>query len=346
MDKYSSFETEDFILDEFFIRWVLEQNTEDDLIWSNWLKAHPEVEKHAMQAKSIVQSIRFNEVPQIPRGEIDAFILQVTPAKQVFNWKLLLGAASLILLLSFGVYVYLSSKNSHIKDLQSQAYVETNNTGKSPMFIHLQDGTSVVLKPGSRFSYPTEFKGMNREVSLHGEAFFEVHKNSEQPFLIHTDDMITKVLGTSFTIRAYQNEEDYKVVVNTGRVEVFRADDGLSVSGKTGVVLLPNEQVTYQKRIHSLQKEKLEQPALLSKEIASKSFSFKDAPVAQVFQRLKDTYGISIVYDERTFSACSITAKLYDDNVYEKLTAICKAIDASFRIENGNIMITGEGCSP
>lgn len=354
MDKYSSFETEDFILDDFFIHWVFTQEAEDDKIWTDWLLKYPEQEEKIKQAKSIARSIRFNKVNEIDQSEIDTFISRVKhtyqqPRPQVTNWifaqKWLAVAASLILLLSFATYIYVSSKKE-LQNTPSAYFLQAHNEGLNPILIHLQDGTAVILKPGSYFKYPKSFSKASREVFLNGEAFFEVHKNPKQPFLIHTEDMTTRVLGTSFTIRAYKNEQRYKVVVNTGRVEVYTGSPNVSGSARQAVVLWPNEQVTYQKGASKLLKERLKQPAPLSEEVTNKSFSFNNVPVEKVFQTLTDAYGIRIIYDEKIFSTCAVTAKLYSDNVYEKLNAICKAIDASFKVENGNIVITGKGCAP
>lgn len=84
--------------------------------------------------------------------------------------------------------------------------------------IHLPDGSLVFLNSNSSISYSKNFKN-NRELQLIGEAYFEVVKNPEKPFLVKTDKITTRVLGTSFNIEAYKNSR-IKVSVNTGKVEV------------------------------------------------------------------------------------------------------------------------------
>ena len=84
----------------------------------------------------------------------------------------------------------------------------------------LSDGTKVFLNSDSRLKYPVTFNGEDRRVELSGEAFFEVVSDSSHPFIVHTRDMETRVLGTSFDIQAYPDELTTKTTLLTGRVLV------------------------------------------------------------------------------------------------------------------------------
>ncbi len=103
----------------------------------------------------------------------------------------------------------------------------------------LPDGTKVYLNGGGRLSYKTgAFNKSQREVWLEGEAFFEVAKNKEKPFIIHTGAIITTVRGTSFNIKAYPQLAENIVSVRSGKVEVGNAT-------QTYAVLTHNKQLTY-----------------------------------------------------------------------------------------------------
>jgi ferric-dicitrate binding protein FerR (iron transport regulator) len=101
----------------------------------------------------------------------------------------------------------------------------------------------VKLNAGSILSYPKVFEDTLREISLTGEAFFDVVRNEKSPFIIHTGNITTRVLGTSFNIRAYPENKEIQVAVVEGKVKV-RTESG---SGENGVCLIKSEMVTVQK---------------------------------------------------------------------------------------------------
>ncbi|WP_300701825.1 FecR family protein [Bacteroides sp.] len=110
--------------------------------------------------------------------------------------------------------------------------------------VVLPDGSVVCLNSGSVLKYDPAFtRNKNREVYLVGEGYFEVHKNPEKPFIVHTEGLNVKVLGTVFNVRAYKEEPNIEVALVEGKVNVF------SKSETTGnVVLKPNQRAVYDKQ--------------------------------------------------------------------------------------------------
>jgi len=106
--------------------------------------------------------------------------------------------------------------------------------------VTLQDGSVVMLNSGSSMTYPSSFDGMsNREVALSGEAFFEIAKNPEQPFVVKTQDMYTRVYGTVFNISAYDEDEISEVVLVEGSVGV-----GHHIESETIQMLKPSQKAS------------------------------------------------------------------------------------------------------
>ncbi len=101
----------------------------------------------------------------------------------------------------------------------------------------LPDGTKVRLNAKSTLTYPEEFEGNRREVTLSGEGFFEVAKNPDKPFVVHTPDFATQVLGTAFNVSAYR-EIKRAVTVREGEVQVMWKEDTTA-----SVIVHANEQV-------------------------------------------------------------------------------------------------------
>ena len=105
--------------------------------------------------------------------------------------------------------------------------------------IILPDSTEVHLNSGSSLVYNKDFGNKNREVWLKGEAFFEVTKDAAHPFLVNTNRMMVKVLGTVFNVKAYNTKEDIETTVVEGKVEVSLKEDA-----EKKVILLPNEKIS------------------------------------------------------------------------------------------------------
>ncbi len=111
--------------------------------------------------------------------------------------------------------------------------------------IVLGDKSIVWLNAGSRLIYPSSFTGKKREVTLSGEAYFEVEKNVDDPFIVHTADYRIKVLGTKFNIAAYASDDISRAVLVEGSIELKLNAQGWS---DEGIVLKPNEMFLYNKK--------------------------------------------------------------------------------------------------
>lgn len=154
------------------------------------------------------------------------------PGKIVRFAYLRVSVAAAILLV-IGLTALLISKRQFREDL-----VEVYNPAGRISHLQLPDGTEIWLNANSRLWYAKEYKN-SRDVRLVGEAFFDVHPAS-RPFIVHTDKLDTRVLGTAFTVEAYPNEGQNVITVKDGKVSVARVGRG---SGLT--VLMAGQQVIY-----------------------------------------------------------------------------------------------------
>jgi ferric-dicitrate binding protein FerR (iron transport regulator) len=105
------------------------------------------------------------------------------------------------------------------------------------------------LNSESRLEYPDSFKGTSREVRLEGEAYFVVAHNEAQPFLVHTGEVTTRVLGTQFNVSSYPGHEQVSIAVATGKVAVSNQNN-LEEDGRQ-VILDANEWASYSTVTHS-----------------------------------------------------------------------------------------------
>lgn len=169
-------------------------------------------------------------------------------------WKNLIFkyAAMLTFLLAagWGFYQFETFTNGGSEDEVS--YITKSTRKGQRLELVLGDGTVIKINSESELMFPEKFTDNKREVFLEGEAFFEVKRDEKRPFIIHTGNVKTQVLGTSFNINSYPETNEIQVAVVSGKVRVEDKEN----SGNTPVVLNAKEMVTYNKEQELLVKGK------------------------------------------------------------------------------------------
>ena len=220
-------------------------------------------------------------------------------------------AASLIIIIGLGYFGF-NHYSINREVVQPPVQLVKSTKWGQKLNLVLADGTQVYLNSGSTIKFPQRFSGNSREVELQGEAFFDVAKNPNKPFIIKSDEVETTVLGTSFNINTYSDSRQVAVTVATGKVKV--------ASQASKVLLLPNEQGVFDKASKSISKEKIDIAAFLNWKDGI--IHFEDASLSEVLQTLERWYGVTFVVDNENIGDCHITAT-YDN---ERLDAILESI--------------------
>jgi ferric-dicitrate binding protein FerR (iron transport regulator) len=220
------------------------------------------------------------------------------------------------------------------------------NTGNTAQIAVLPDGSKVTLAPESELRFSKSFDESQREVYLEGEAFFNVLRDTARPFLVYTNQVVTKVLGTSFVVKALKEESDITVAVRTGKVSVYTDPDHnvKMADGSKEIILTPNQQVVYNKEENTIARMIVDSPQKIIPEEEVKRMRFEDVPVSEILAAIEKVYGVDIIYDEEVFASCILTTSISDGDLYNRLEAICQAIDATFHTEENTIVVTGSGC--
>ncbi|QJD80522.1 FecR family protein [Spirosoma rhododendri] len=261
-----------------------------------------------------------------------------------YAWAAVVAAG----LVGIGLFIYWSGRPVAAETAMAESgsvantIVTVNRISRSQA-IRLDDGTVVVLKPEARLTYPAHFGRTRRAVTLSGEAFFRVRRNPVSPFMVQTGDLITEVLGTTFTIKSSADTRNVEVAVLTGRVSVYPVADQAQ-RGRHEVVLKPNERVTYRSDSHQLVPTLVDQPVLVGPVRELPDLTFDKAPLPAVMDRLQALYGIDIVLENDALSTCSINADLNDLSLYNQLDLVCRSVDASYEVRGTSIFIRGNGC--
>lgn len=357
MEDYSKFDAIDFSQDESFIRWVRYgiASAETDKFWKEWLRENPEKHDEITEARRLVLAVLsdFSGQRDIQKKEDRLWArLEQSVANepvQETGWSMRYKVAAAILLLvaaSVGLWWLgrpMSSETS-IALAKAAELITISNAEEAPRSVTLPDGSIVELHAKSTLYYPSGF-GDVREVELVGEAFFDVTRNPEKPFVVFADNVVTKVLGTSFLIRAFNKENKVTVQVKTGQVAVAKKSTGdFKTKQETDALLLtPNQQAIYSRKGEELVKSLVENPLLLESGKAV-NFEFIDTPLRKVFEDLETAYGVEIVFDDEVLGDCALNASLNGLGLYEKMRLICMGVNAKFEVLDSHIVVSGQGC--
>ncbi|SEJ31463.1 FecR family protein [Dyadobacter sp. SG02] len=360
MNNYSHFQVKDWLDDAAFQRWVY--HGEQDGFWIEFVQNNPGQLSNIEQAREILLAVR-GELDALPDSEVKlrvSEILNAIPDEKLralpwwkSNW---LKMAAMLLLASGIVTALFREKESlhslqtfvaGLRDADNADQLEVYNETHAIQLVNLPDGSSVILKKHARISYPAAFAADRRQVTLRGEAFFEVVKNPDQPFFVYAGSMVTKVKGTSFSIKANDEDDNVELVVKTGLVEVSASKDGgkSEISAGKKLILKPNEQVTFNRKSQNMVTKTVQKPILLNLPAESQNFEFRRTPLAEVFAELEKIYGIRIQFDAKTIAHCTLTAKLGDEPVHEKLDLICAVVNARYETHGSStVVVASEGC--
>jgi ferric-dicitrate binding protein FerR (iron transport regulator) len=268
-----------------------------------------------------------------------------------YTWRV---AAAILLLLATGAVLYFAQ---HVFTPAEES-VAVHNFGQKytgiqlienktniPRLVTLDDGSEVTLQPGSELRVAGEFTHNKREVYLTGEAFFHVKRDTLRPFLVYANEVITKVLGTSFTVKAHKGARQTTVAVMTGKVSVSTNPEVIQKKHTTQeVILTPNQEAVYNRAINKVTKKLVDVPRIVLEKPTLFEMNYDATPVSKIFEVLEENYGVEIIYDEKILSECFLTTSMSDEGLYQRIEIICKAIGSEYKIQDTTITITGKGC--
>jgi hypothetical protein len=276
-----------------------------------------------------------------------------------FSWRPWKIAASIVAVILISTYLLTSNSRDVISKVEvviPKSNIEKINHTAFPLTVELSDGSKVTLHPEATISYPFRFTSNKREVYLKGEAFFEVAKNPSKPFFVYYNNIVTQVLGTSFTVKTNLNTNNVEVSVKTGKVQVYENKSLLPLKDKAkGVIVTQNQKAIYysnQRAFETTLTDSLlpivTETGMASNKKTETSAEFnyvKPTTLLDVFAQLRITYGVEIVVENDNIYNCLFSGDLSRKDVYKKLETICLTTDAEFEIKGTTILISGKGCN-
>jgi transmembrane sensor len=261
----------------------------------------------------------------------------------IFLWPYSGIAASLVMCLAFTFYFFKGGVESKTIAVEKTAehpvhFVENSTDGVKRVI--LSDGTLLELAPKSNIRFSNDASSASRELFLEGEAYFDVAHNSERPFYVYAGDIVTRVLGTSFIIRATQQHDRVTVSVRTGKVTVYSRK-----ASHKKTVLVPYQEAVYDRKSQVVATQAIPEQGLHALKRNVSEMHFEETAVSEVLSTLRKTYDIEIIFEEESLSGCVLTSTFIEEGLYDRIDVICTAIGATYRIVDSKIVIESNGCN-
>jgi len=335
--QYKNYKVEDFLFDEFFVRWVKKPGPETEHFWEAWIENHPGQLHVINQAREIVMSIEPQRTYEPSDEDYDEVLENIL--KEPESWtnigyrkrsdyltKMTKYAALFIILLSLGALIGYVQLQQPKPIEQVRIIKKVNPVGQKTTFV-LADGTKVKLNAGSTLSYPDNFSGDLRKVVLSGEAFFDVKRYESQPFIVETSDLTTTVLGTSFNVRCYPDEAHSSVAVSSGKVKVKKVSDNPALGDSQSFLLERNQMVRYNESDKSLD---------LHETVPGNTFSWTENTIMfrgeqpdEIFRTLSRWYGVEFV----VASSKQLEGGFFGKYTNESLEIVLNGLKDQYRFE-------------
>lgn len=264
------------------------------------------------------------------------------------------AAAAVLLVMAYAYYLSDFRRFSEFpvkgvsREILAQLTESKNTTGRAQL-IRLTDGSSVTLEPGASLYYPQTFDAGSRTVYLVGNGFFDIAKNPAKPFVVFSENIVTKVLGTSFTIRKDHSSGNVEVAVVTGKVIVEKAQGSKPdfAIGTEGVTLTPNEKVTFMADSEEYVTGIVEKPVIIEQNdefTKPNAFVFEEVTLGNVIGKLEKAYGVKIEIANTAIVNCPITADLSQNSLFAKLEVINALLNTKLSTAGTSIVLSEGEC--
>lgn len=216
---------------------------------------------------------------------------------------------------------------------QDQGETRTVRTPKGGQFaVVLADGTKVWLNAESSITFPTQFNQKIRQVDITGEAYFEVAKQEDKPFLVHTRQQTVKVLGTHFNINAYPERGRVQTSLLEGRVAVL--------AGGRQIYLHPGEMSLWDEKKGGLDVEKI---IGIENLLAWKDgmFSFDNSNITEIMQMLSRWYDIDVTFEKADYSDCVFDGMVpKKENIEQVLKILSVSQQLQFDVKGRKVIVS------
>jgi ferric-dicitrate binding protein FerR (iron transport regulator) len=250
------------------------------------------------------------------------------PRKRIRYMPLLRVAAILVVIITGLLFFFRPQKPVPV----TYAHIDVDK-GKRKK-LTLPDGTVVTLNALSELAIPSNFGKTTRELFLKGEGIFDVQRDETKPFIVHTGELKTLVLGTSFDIKAYPGEEAIQVAVLTGKVRVEKEQEVVAAG------IEHNQVLTYTAKEHHI---KIANAAEIA-DWQANNYYFDQATIPEIADILERQYNINITLTGSAKRTCRYTLQLKNESIEHAMSLLAQLSGITYHINNHEIKINTATC--
>lgn len=365
----SSYSTEDLVCDESFRNYCNGSDPAACQFWKEWISRHPGKEALIREARDLIAILNARqgnvleqldqlkdgidryellrtslagprETPAIETGRSAASLpIRPKPGRHTI-WKYTVGIAA-SLLLAAAAYLLIPRKTTPAVPTTIAALI---HSGKEPRkTVVLPDGSVVILHSNSTLTLSPGFGHSSRELTLSGEALFDIASSAAQPFIVHTAAVNVEVLGTLFNVNAYPENAYTETSLFRGKVAVSLKDHPnkkiiLTPSQKWVVTNVTKSNTPVEDRKVPLSVDPVNHKA---KEIAwvRSRIKIEDEPLETIAGKLESWYGIPIVFTDSDVKGYRYSGTFESETVVKALEALQLSYPFNFRVEKDTIII-------
>lgn len=335
----NNYTLEELIADESFVLWTY---GEGGTHWDEWAEVNSENKNKAEKAREMITSMKFKgyalsqeKVVQIKnriQHNIEAEEGKVIPIQSKWkNWTKVGAVVTILLASAVVLYTTRESESATVTSPVAVKYTDKTTPKGARTTFKLSDGSIVNLNANSKLIYPNKFNGDKREVYLEGEAFFDVAENAKKPFIVTTGDIQTKVLGTTFNIKAPTSSEIIEVALVTGSISLSN-----SKSSET-LLLKPDEMGTYNGSSQPIIKSLYDKERVLGWK--EQLLTFSNTDFDEVIKSLENWYGVSFVIKTDKKFVKGFTGKYKNKSLETVMKGLGFSYDFQFIVSDKVVII-------
>jgi len=329
----------DLLKNEEFVLWVTNPREESNHYWSKWISSNPDRRIDVELARQTILASDKRIKEKIPEEGYDHILERIftqgqnrpkVPKRSVF-WRPISIAACIVFMVISVVYILMNEPFYNAdKNLASVTLVEKEVPFGEKLTTQLPDGSIVVLNSGSKISFPDGFAADLREVSLTGEAFFEVKPDPEKPFIVSVNGNKVSVLGTSFDIKSYPDDSLIQVSVATGKVSY-------TIPTGESLILEPGQGAIHNLSSGVLLKDQVDK--LQTFGWKDNIIYFRSVTFEQVVYELEKWYGVDIVSNGNYAHIGNFSGEFRNETLSQVLDGLSFIYKFNFRIDGKTVIL-------
>ena len=340
---------DDFLLDEEFKKWVINPQPETQQYWSAWLKTHPDKKDMLFLAREIIQSIEFEQnIPakeagdrvlgRILKGRRSQYLQPIpddNPSGSRKTWLKIAASLFILLGLYYGFH-WFQPQPQEFSLITAKTVIKENPKGRKSR-VQLPDSSFIWLNSESKIAFVEGLEGITRDIKLTGEAFFEVAKDKDRPFVVHTGEVAITALGTAFNVRAYNEDKHIEVALSEGRVKVEKTQPDPNLSTQ-GYYLNPLQSIRFSKIDNSIDQGVFDPREVLAWKEGI--IFFDDASFEEVIHKLGRWYGVEfIVVNRQNIGDWNYGSKFHNESLENVLRSIGFSKGFEFEIREDTVTL-------